>query len=67
MPKINEILLKLEGFQYARSLDLNLGYYHIQLSENASDYIQLFFHGGNIITSVYQWELLTHKTFSIRK
>ena len=26
MPKINEILLKLEGFQYATSLDLNMGY-----------------------------------------
>ena len=36
MPKINEILLILQGFQYATSLDLNMGYYHIQLSENAS-------------------------------
>ena len=39
MPKINEMLLKLEGFQYASSLDLNMGwlYYHIRLSENASN------------------------------
>ena len=29
MPKTNEILLKLEGFQYDTSLDLNMGYYHI--------------------------------------
>ena len=29
MPKINEILLKLEGFQYAMSFDSNMGYYHI--------------------------------------
>ena len=29
MPKINEMLLKLEGFQYATSLDLNMGYYNI--------------------------------------
>ena len=36
MPKINEILLKLEGVQYAASLDLNLGYYHIRTSKNAS-------------------------------
>ena len=36
MPKINEILLKLEGFQYATLLDLNMVYYHIRLSENAS-------------------------------
>ena len=29
MPKINEMLLKLEYFQYDTSLDLNMGYYHI--------------------------------------
>ena len=29
MPKINEILLKVEGFQYATSLDQNTGYYYI--------------------------------------
>jgi hypothetical protein len=28
-------LLKLEGFQYATSLDLNMGYYHIELSPNS--------------------------------
>ena len=37
MPNLNEMLLKLEGFQYAASLDLNIGYYHIWLSENASN------------------------------
>ena len=31
MPKINEMLLELEGFQYVTSHDLNMGYYHIQL------------------------------------
>jgi hypothetical protein len=25
-------MLKLEGFQYATSLDLNMGYYHIELT-----------------------------------
>ena len=34
MPKIYEMLLKLEGFQYALSLNLNMGYCHMQLSEN---------------------------------
>ena len=34
MPKINEMLLKLEGFQYAMSIDLNMGYHHVQLREN---------------------------------
>ena len=37
MPKINEMLLKLEGFHYDMSLYLNMGYYYIQLSENTSN------------------------------
>ena len=37
MPKINEMLLKLEGFKYATSLDLNMVHYHIRLSKNASN------------------------------
>ena len=44
MPKINEILLKLEGFQYATSLDLSMGYYHIRLSENASKLFTIILH-----------------------
>ena len=35
IPKIQDMLLKLEGFQYATSLDLNMGYYHIELSPTA--------------------------------
>ena len=34
MPNINEILSKLKGFQYYTSLDLNMRYYCIQISEN---------------------------------
>jgi hypothetical protein len=30
IPKIQDLLLKLEGFTYASSLDLNMGNYHIQ-------------------------------------
>lgn len=32
LPKIQDLMLKLEGFQYATSLDLIQGYYHIELS-----------------------------------
>jgi hypothetical protein len=32
IPRIRDLLLKLEGFQYATTLDLNMGYYHIELS-----------------------------------
>ena len=31
------MLLNLEGFQYATSLYLNMGYYHIRISKNASN------------------------------
>jgi hypothetical protein len=36
LPKISDILQKLEGFTYATSLDLNMGYYHILLSPYSS-------------------------------
>ena len=37
MPKIRGMILNLEGFQYAISLELNMGYYHIFLSKKASN------------------------------
>ena len=36
IPKIQDLLLQLEGFKYATTLDLNMGYYHIQLTPFAS-------------------------------
>ena len=39
MAKINEMLLKLEGFQYAISLDLNMGYYHIWIRKKQVTYV----------------------------
>ena len=35
IPKIQDLLIRLEGFQYATSLDLNMGYYHIELSPDS--------------------------------
>ena len=35
IPKITDLMMKLEGFQYATSLDLNMGYYHIELTPHA--------------------------------
>jgi hypothetical protein len=35
IPKIQDMLLNLEGFRYATSLDLNMGYYHIELTPNS--------------------------------
>jgi len=37
LPHISDTLQQLEGFQYATSLDLNMGYYHIALSPEAAD------------------------------
>ena len=35
LPKITDMLQKLEGFMYATSLDLNMGYDHLLLTPNA--------------------------------
>ena len=37
MSKINGMLLKLNGFQYATSLDINMVYYHIILTSDATN------------------------------
>jgi transposase InsO family protein len=37
IPKIQNLLLKLEGFKYGTALDLNMGYYHIELSDSAKE------------------------------
>jgi len=35
IPKISDVLYKLEGFQFATALDLNMGYYTIRLDPDA--------------------------------
>ena len=35
IPEISDVLLKLEGFQYATALDLNMGYYTLRLDPDA--------------------------------
>ena len=37
LPKIGDVLQQLEGLQYATTLDLNMGYYTVRLSPEASD------------------------------
>ena len=46
MPKISEMLLNLEGFQYATSLELNMGYYNIHISEEARNLCNIILPGG---------------------
>jgi transposase InsO family protein len=35
LPKISDLLYKLEGFKYATAIDLSMGYYHIPLDEES--------------------------------
>ena len=43
IPKIQDSLLKLEGFKYTLSLDLNMGYYHIILCLFSGKLVQYCF------------------------
>ena len=55
MPKINKMLLKLEGFRYSKSIDLNMGYYDIRLRKNAS----------NLCTIIIPWGKYCYKHIPI--
>ena len=46
MPKINEILLKLEGLHYDTSIGLNMGYYYIRLRNNKSNFCTIILPWG---------------------
>ena len=51
MAKIREMLLHLEGFQYATPLELNLGYYHIRFRKQDS----------NLCTIILPWVKYQYK------
>ena len=51
MPKMREIILNLEVFQYARSLDLNMVYYRISINNQAS----------NLCTIILPWGKYKYK------
>ena len=44
MQKVRKIILKVEDFKYATSLDLNMVYYHITLSEESSNLCMITIH-----------------------
>ena len=46
IPKISTVLQELEGFTYATSLDLNMGYYTIRLDPHSSKICTLIFPWG---------------------
>ena len=43
IPKMQDMLLKLEGFQCATSLDLNVGHCHVQLHPDSKKLCTLVF------------------------
>ena len=55
MPKINEMLLEVEGFSYATLIDLNMGYYNIRISKNSS----------NLCTIILPWVKYQYKRLII--
>ena len=46
LPNIKETLMELEGFQYGTSLDLNMGYYHIELCPDSRKLCTIVFPFG---------------------
>ena len=46
IPKISDIMQKLQGFQYATALDLNMGYYHIRLDPDSQKLCTIIFPWG---------------------
>ena len=64
MPKIREILLNLEGFQYTTSLDLSMGYYHIRLSDQDSNLCTIILPWGKYWYKRLPMEVATPRTFS---
>ena len=64
MPKTNEMLFKLECFQYVMYLDLNMWYYHIRLIKNAINSCKIILPWVNIVENFYQWEFIITQTFS---
>jgi hypothetical protein len=48
IPKICTVLQELEGFTFATSLDLNMGYYTIHLDPDASENLHHHFFMGEV-------------------
>ena len=54
IPKIQDLLLRLEGFRYGTTLYLNMGYYHIELSAKSKELCTIFTQWGK-----YEYQRLT--------
>ena len=46
IPKIKDLLLRLEGFRYETTLDINMAYYHIEFSAKSKELCTIFTQWG---------------------
>ena len=67
IPKIQDLLLKLEGFRYGTSLDLNMGYYHIVLSPHSRRLCTIVLPWGSTNINDSQWDSVTVQIFFKKK
>ena len=55
IPKIQYLLLRLEGFCYGTTLDLNMGYYHIELSAKYKELCTIVTQGASTSINDSLW------------
>ena len=67
LPKIQDLLMKLEGFTYATSLDLNMGYYHINLTPTQRSCAPLCCLGESMNIKSYPWDYATAQIYSKKR
>jgi hypothetical protein len=53
IPKIRDMIRSMEGFTFASALDLNMGYYHINLDADPD--------AKKLCTIVFPWERYKYK------
>ena len=55
IPKIGDMIRFMEGFTFATTLDLNMGYYHIKLDADAQKLCTIIFPWGKYHRNAYPW------------
>ena len=57
LPRICETMQQLEGFQYATALDLNMGYYTIDILPKSCDLTTIVTEFGRFKYNIFQMEM----------
>eukprot|EP00985_Skeletonema_marinoi_P024173 scaffold16654_cov129-Skeletonema_marinoi.AAC.1 len=55
LPKISDTLQRMEKFQWASAIDLNMGYYHLTLDMKTREICSLIFPWGGTVTRGCRW------------